>query len=334
MADQPRRSGCRAVIRQGITISLWGILGLFIVTNFFTLWFTVRTDTLYPSDSFLTVDGVRIHYHEAGSGRPVLVIHGGGGTLYDFMLSPLYDLLTADYRVIFVDRPCLGYSQCPDDAPTITIQADLMHGLVEGLALDSPIIIGQSWGAGVALAVAVAYPDDVAGIVMLGGHPYAREIPREFSTFDQVIDGLVQTPLVGGLMTRTLYTPIGAAIIGPAILEDASLVAPLEERPEPWRDASLRLSLRPSHVQAKTWERYHLDATLREVMPDYGTVSVPIVFVEGQLDSGAHEQYERLLEDVPDAQLMQLEDADHYLWFAYPQAVVDAVVAVQNIANE
>ena len=63
-------------------------------------------------------------------------------------------------------------------------------------------------------------------------------------------------------------------------------------------------------------------------------VNVPIVFVEGQLDSGAHDQYERLLGDVPDAQLVQLADANHHLWFAYPQAVVDAVVAVQNIVNE
>lgn len=327
-------SGCRLLVRR-VLIPIPALLLLIgIITGLYSAWYTNQTENRYPPDSFVTVEGVRLHYHEAGQGTPVLVIHGGGGTLHDFTLSPLYDLLIADHHLICVDRPGLGYSERPDEDPTITVQARLIHGLVEALDLNAPIIVGQSWGAGVAMAYAVAFPDDVSGIVMLGGHPYQRAEPREISAFDRAVDSLIKTPGVGWAFTRTLYTPVGAAIIGPAILDDASIVAPLDERPEPWRDASLRLSLRPSHVQAFTWERYKLDATLADVAPQYNTLDLPVVYVVGALDTNAYEQYQRLLEDIPDTVLIELEDAEHNLWFAYPQTVVEAIEVVQSRVEE
>ena len=62
-----------------------------------------------PAGSFVTIDGNRIHYVEAGQGPPILFLHGLGGQLLHFRAT-LFDELSRDFRVIALDRPGSGYS--------------------------------------------------------------------------------------------------------------------------------------------------------------------------------------------------------------------------------
>src|SRR6266481_3294033 len=66
-----------------------------------------------PIGQFVEVEGIRLHYLEAGQGPPVVLIHGASGNLLDFKLS-IFDALAEKHRVIAIDRPGLGYSERPD----------------------------------------------------------------------------------------------------------------------------------------------------------------------------------------------------------------------------
>src|ERR1700730_18746524 len=66
-----------------------------------------------PEGKFVTVDDVRLHYIERGTGSVIVLLHGNGTMARDFVLSGVFDLLCKDHRVIAVDRPGFGFSDRP-----------------------------------------------------------------------------------------------------------------------------------------------------------------------------------------------------------------------------
>jgi hypothetical protein len=56
-----------------------------------------------PLGRFITVDGVRLHYVERGTGTPLVLLHGNGSMIEDFQSSGLIDLAAQKYRVIAID---------------------------------------------------------------------------------------------------------------------------------------------------------------------------------------------------------------------------------------
>ena len=61
-----------------------------------------------PGGQFVSVDGVRLHYLEAGKGPPVVLIHGNVVTAEDWVMSGVFDRIARNHRVIAFDRPGYG----------------------------------------------------------------------------------------------------------------------------------------------------------------------------------------------------------------------------------
>src|SRR6185437_11119526 len=124
--------------------------------------------------TLVTVDGIRLHYIEKGAGSPpVILIHGNVVTAEDFDLSGLLDLVAERHRVVAFDRPGFGYSDRPHGAAgTPAAQADLLRRAFERLGIERPVVLGHSWGALVALALALNHPHAVRGLVLLSGYYY------------------------------------------------------------------------------------------------------------------------------------------------------------------
>src|SRR6476620_1968205 len=81
-----------------------------------------------PQGRFIDIDGVRLHYVERGSGRPLVLLHGNGSMIQDFESSGLVDLAAKKYRVIAFDRPGFGHSNRPRGTVwTPQAQADLLN---------------------------------------------------------------------------------------------------------------------------------------------------------------------------------------------------------------
>ena len=160
---------------------LLALIGLLLALKIVTDVLVNRAEMKYPPDETVLVEGLQLNYVRAGNGRPVVFIPGGSGLLQNFTLSPVFDAVTADYEAIFFDRPGLGYSEKPaGEAATPDVQVRLLHGALQELGVEKPILVGQSWGGVMALTYALNYPDDLAGIVLLGASPYPRERQSDF----------------------------------------------------------------------------------------------------------------------------------------------------------
>src|ERR1700742_1304880 len=124
-----------------------------------------------PQGRFIDVDGVRLHYVERGDGRPLILFHGNGSMIQDFESSGLIDLAAENYRVIVFDRPGFGHSLRPRNIVwTPQAQADLFRKALARLGVEKAIVLGHSWGASVAIALASRHPSMVEALILASGY--------------------------------------------------------------------------------------------------------------------------------------------------------------------
>src|ERR1700737_2746087 len=166
-----------------------------------------------PPGRFLKIDGVRLHYVERGAGEPLVLLHGNGSMIQDFESSGLIDLASKNYRVIVFDRPGFGHSGRPRNVVwTPAAQADLFVKALDRLGVRSAIILGHSWGASVAVALALKHPQFVDGLVLASGYYFPPDPPNFLVLSAPAVPG------IGDILTYT-FSPIISRIMWPLLMK-------------------------------------------------------------------------------------------------------------------
>lgn len=122
-----------------------------------------------PTDTFINLDNIRLHLNDwGGNGQSILLVHGLASNAR--IWNRVAPLLAEAFRVAALDQRSHGLSgEARDgDYGFEAVCAD-MREVCAGLRFERPIVVGHSWGAGVALEYAARYPDGVAGVVMIDG---------------------------------------------------------------------------------------------------------------------------------------------------------------------
>ena len=196
-----------------------------------------------PAGQFLEINGVRLHYVERGSGAPLVFLHGNGSMIQDFESSGLIDLAAQNYRVIVFDRPGFGHSDRPRNVVwTPAAQAEILSSALHRLDVPHAIVLGHSWGASVAIAMALKYPALVQGLVLASGYYYPTFRP------DVVVLSTPAAPLVGALLRLTL-SPLIGRLMWPLLMAKIFGPRPVPKKfegfPKRWPFVLLRLARRP-----------------------------------------------------------------------------------------
>lgn len=124
---------------------------------------------------YLQVGGLSVRYYDAGSGEPVLLIHGLGGSIESWTSNT--GELAKSLRVIAVDLPGFGFSDKPKMSYTIKFYREFVAQFLKLLQLEQVSIVGSSLGGHVAAEVAINNPELVKRLVMISP-PGA--LPRSF----------------------------------------------------------------------------------------------------------------------------------------------------------
>lgn len=150
---------------------------------------------------FAEVDGVTVHYQEAGesSAPPLVLIHGfaSSNLVWSKVLLPLAE---AGFRVIAPDLLGYGYSGKPRNLEyTIASQARMVVGLSKQLGIARVALIGSSYGGAVAATIALDHPELVQKLVLVGA--VTNNKPTRYMLmrlFGSPIIGDILSPLVVG----------------------------------------------------------------------------------------------------------------------------------------
>jgi pimeloyl-ACP methyl ester carboxylesterase len=195
-----------------------------------------------PMGKFIEIDGVRLHYVERGEGESLLLLHGNGSMIQDFECSGLVTLAAKKYRVIVFDRPGYGYSERPRGTIwSPDAQAALIHRALVRLGVSRVTVMGHSWGASVAIALALKHPDVVASLVLASGYYYPA------ARADVVAQSGPAVPIFGDLMSLTLAPLISRAMWQLSI---RNMFGP-KPVPAKFRGFPKEMALRPSQIRAR-----------------------------------------------------------------------------------
>lgn len=115
--------------------------------------------------NLVRVNGIELGYQEFGKGKPLVLLHGGFGSVE--MFGPNIQPLAASNRVIGVDLQSHGRSPAADRPMKFEAMADDIAALIEKLGLERVAIMGFSLGGAVGLRTAIQHPDLVDRLVLV-----------------------------------------------------------------------------------------------------------------------------------------------------------------------
>jgi pimeloyl-ACP methyl ester carboxylesterase len=136
-----------------------------------------RTTQSKGTGQYAEVNGINLYYEIHGSGRPLILLHGGLGS--GEMFGPVLPQLTERHQVVAVDLQGHGRTSDIDRPIDIRLMADDIAALIDHLGLDKPDVVGYSLGGGVALQVAVKYPEKIRRLVAVSANIRRDAIPAE-----------------------------------------------------------------------------------------------------------------------------------------------------------
>jgi pimeloyl-ACP methyl ester carboxylesterase len=117
----------------------------------------------------IQVKNHRVAYIDVGQGNPVILIHGFGGSMWHWEYQ--YHLLAQSYRVIIPDLIGSGLSDKPETIYSPEHLVQFFLDFMESLGIKQATLIGNSMGAGLAMAIALDHPEYVNRLVLISGFP-------------------------------------------------------------------------------------------------------------------------------------------------------------------
>jgi pimeloyl-ACP methyl ester carboxylesterase len=271
-----------------------------------------------PTGQFLDVNGVHLHYVERGSGTPLILLHGNGSMIQDFESSGLIDLAAKNYRVIVFDRPGFGHSSRPRNVVwTPAAQADLVQSALAQLGVSQAIVLGHSWGASVAIALALKYPKLVLGLVLASGYYYPTFRP------DVVALSAPAAPLIGDVLGHTL-SPIVSRLTWPLLM--AKIFGP-RSVPRKFEGFPKEMAVRPSQIHASAVESGLMIPDAFQFRGEYSNLKMPVVIVAGDEDRlvDIDTQSARLHSEIDKSTFHRVPRTGHMVHQTATGVVMDAI---------
>ncbi len=266
---------------------------------------------------FVDVDGIRVHYQEAGERNtslpPLILIHGFASStlVWSKVFLPLAE---AGFRVIALDMLGFGYSGKPRKAEyTIGGQAKLVISLLERLGIRRATLVGSSYGGAVAATCALDYPQRIDRLVLIGtvnnNRPLNYKLMRVFGS---PLFGDVVSPLLIG-SRRLLRRRMKQVYDRHAWVLDERRV---DARHLPLRAAGTQRAIIRT---VRNWdaERISRDAHL---------IRKPTLLLWGENDREIPlADGERLHEEIPGSRLIVFLNCGHLPHEEYPEAFTKVV---------
>lgn len=115
---------------------------------------------------FVSLEGTRFHYQQAGQGPDVVLVHAVTSNLAVWLFINLLDTLAAEFRVTAYDLRGHGLSEATPAGYTSADMAEDLRRLHAALGLGPALLVGHSFGGVVAMHAAALYPERVAGVIL------------------------------------------------------------------------------------------------------------------------------------------------------------------------
>jgi haloalkane dehalogenase len=271
--------------------------------------------SLFPFESrWFDGAGPRLHYVDEGRGPAVVMFHGN--PTWSFLYRKVILALRDHFRCVAIDYPGFGLSERPAGyGYTAAEHAAVVGKLVDHLGLDDFIVVGQDWGGPIGMTVAVERAERVSAMVF--ANTWFWPAQGSFTVFSLVMS---TPPLQWLILQRNFFVNVMmprlvARKLAPAVFMTYQMAQPspesrrgVAEFPRQIRRARPMLS-RLAEVAPRALRGKPMELVWAMKDPAFGREMV----------------IQRWLRDFPDAHVIRLSDANHYVQEDAPEALAAAV---------
>jgi len=283
-------------------------------------------DVVFNADysHFAEVDGVQVHYQEAGetSAPPLLLIHGFASSNLVWS-KVLLQLAEAGFRVIAPDLTGYGYSGKPRDFDyTISSQAAMVVGFLKKLGIEQTFMVGSSYGGAVAATIALDRPALIEKLILVGA--VTNNKPTRYMLmrlFGSPVIGDILSPLLAGSLTLVRRRMKRVYDRHEWVLDEKRVQA-----------RHLPLRTRGTHRAIIRTVR-HWDAD--RVSRDAHLITQPSLVLWGEHDREVPlRDGERLQQEIPDSRLIVFRECGHLPHEEYPERFTELITDFTKVMSK
>jgi pimeloyl-ACP methyl ester carboxylesterase len=264
-----------------------------------------------------TVNGIRLHYAEGGSGEPLILLHGW--PQHWWMWRDLVGPLSQRFRLIVPDLRGHGWSDKPRSSYRKHELAGDIVALLDELGLDRVRLAGHDWGAITGLLIASGHPERVERFVAMSvPHPWQRRpdpIAMAATTYQLVLSGpWGKFAIQNGFMREMLKR---GRSIGSFSDDELEMYEAIQREPDAVA-ASVQLYRTFVTREMLPWLRGSL-------VPD--RVTVPTLWLVGEHDILARNSDEGYRDHADDMTLERVDGANHFMPEELPDQIAERMLA-------
>lgn len=216
----------------------------------------------------------RIAYLDVGTGPPVILIHGFGGSMWQW--EHQQQALSQHFRTVTFDLPGSGLSDKPDIEYLPDQMLGFCVGFMDALQIPQATLVGNSMGAGLAIGMALNHPTRVDKLVLIAGLPSHVKAKLTSRSFRRALESRAPSWLVsfgnwlfGGLVTESVLKEIvhDHSLLTPAVIERSN-----------------RNRRRPGIIKPIMAARHALPTWERDFAPRISSITHPTMVIWGEHD--------------------------------------------------
>jgi pimeloyl-ACP methyl ester carboxylesterase len=266
----------------------------------------------------VTVQNQRIAYLDVGKGPPVILIHGFGGSMWQWEYQQ--QALAGDFRVVTLDLPGSGLSDKPDIEYRPDQLLDYFIGFMDAVHIPHATLVGNSMGAGLAIGMALEHPTRVSKLVLIGGLPPQILLKLTSPSIRRALETSTPTWVVsfgswlfGDLMTESIMQEFihNPALLTPAVIERSN-----------------RNRRRPGLIKPIMAVRNALPLWETGFATRLHTLSHPTMIIWGEQDRVFPLSVgKELRRTIPGSQLVTIPNAGHLPQWEQPDLVNSVLIA-------
>jgi proline iminopeptidase len=280
----------------------------------------------------IVVGGASLYSRVVGRGQPVIVLHGGPDFDHGYLLPDL-DRLTDAFRLTYYDQRGRGRSADhvrPEDV-TLDSEVDDLDKVRRHFRLDSPVLLGHSWGALLALEYVLRHPTHVSHLILMNPAPasaadfalmrktYLERLGSGMDRQREIVDGVAYQegdPEAVAARYRIHFKP---ALKRPADYERlmATMKAGFTRQ---GKEGILKARAVEDRLMRDTWQAAGYD-----LLPQLRRLRIPTLVITGDHDFIPIPVAEHIARSIPDARMITLRDCGHFAYLECPDVVRSAL---------
>jgi len=263
-----------------------------------------------PEVQYTKVGQVNTRFWALGNeGSTVLLIHGIGGSLEDWILNA--EAIAKNHRVYALDLVGYGHSDKPSASYSFSYMAQFVKDFMEAESIDRASLIGHSLGGGVSLQFSIQFPDKVDKLVLVGSAGLGQQVT--------LLLRVLTLPIIGKFLARPSRK--GTADFLKACLYDSALVT------DELIDFGYSLASLPgaqdallSTVRTLGNIRGMRKDALRPIAENLTNITVPTLIFWGEQDRIIPVAHAHVAENkIPDTQLHVFDPCGHFPQLECPE---------------